>query len=76
MADLDRKPFWGRNKKWTSEDEMDLRKVRYEGVRNKTRSEVMPCDGNFGIEFYLANTLPQFIIAYKEQQWSEAEGYS
>ena len=76
MADLDCKPFWGRNKKWTSEDEMDPRKVRYEGGRNKTRSEVMPCDGNFGIEFYLANTLPQFAIAYKVQQWSEAEGYS
>ena len=75
MADLDREPFWGKDKGWTAADELDTRKVRFE-ARGKTRSEVIPCDSGFTIEFLFALTFPQFEHAYIEQDWSEEEAYS
>ena len=75
MADLDREPFWTKQRAWTPADETETRKVRFEN-RNKIRSEVLPCDGSFGIEFLLALTLPQFNDAYKEQNWESHEGYT
>ena len=66
MADLDREPFWGKDKGWTHNDESEIRKVRFE-ARGKPRSEVIPCDPSFTMEFLFANTLPQFEQAYYEQ---------
>jgi len=42
----------------------------------KIRSEVIPNNGLNGIEFFIALTMPQFQEAYKEQQWTETEGYT
>ena len=35
-----------------------------------------PDDGLNGIEFFIALTYTQFLQAYKEQEWTEPEGYS
>ena len=74
MADLDREPFWGRTKAWTLEDEQETRKVRFE-ARGKPRSEVLPCDGSHSVEFLLSLTLPQFEIAFREQEWDDKVAY-
>ena len=75
MANLDRGPFWTKQKAWEPADELETHKVHFES-QSKTCLEVFPCDRTFGIKFLLANTLPQFLEAYKEQKWNYNEGYT
>ena len=75
MADFDRTPFWTRQKQWDATLETSIRKHRFENSR-KVRSEVIPDDGTNGIEFFIGLTYPQFLQAYKEQSWTEVEGWS
>ena len=75
MADLDREPFWGKEKAWSHSDALETRKVRFE-ARGKPRSEVIPCDTSFTMEFLLALTLPQFEQAYFEQGWDQDDAYT
>jgi len=40
------------------------------------KSEVLPSSGEYGIEFLIALTLPQFKQAIKEQEWTNLQRYS
>ena len=42
----------------------------------KAKSEALPDTGEYGIEFLLALTLPQFEQATSEQAWQPAENGS
>ena len=75
MADLDRKPFWTQRKEWDPSIETSIRKQRFENFK-KICSKVIPNDGTNGIEFCIVLTYPQCLQAYKEQDWTEVEGYS
>ena len=79
MADLDRDPFWTHNKAWDTAIETESSKVRWDKTfasGRKMKSEVLPSSGEFGIEFLIALTLPQFKQAIKEQEWNNSERYS
>ena len=79
MADLDCAPFWTHNKAWDIAIETESSKVHWDKTfasGRKMKSEVLPSSGEFGIEFLMALTLPQFKQAIKEQEWNNLERYS
>ena len=76
MADLDREPFWGRKKAWSIDEESQSLKIKLENGKSKPRCQVLPCNGEYGLEYFLSLTLPQFVEAYKELGWDAQEGYT
>ena len=56
MADLDCKPFWTKEKAWNTYNKLEIWKHCYKNPRTKIRSEVIPYDGAYGIEFFVVNT--------------------
>jgi len=79
MSDLDRGPFYTYKKAWDPTIETENHKVRWDKTFSsgrKAKSEALPDNGEYGIEFLLGITIPQFEQAHKEQEWDPKERYS
>jgi hypothetical protein len=76
MAHLDHEPFFSMEKSYTADNVERAYKVKYEKVTQngrKIKSEVTPDSGKHGIEFLLAETEREFMIAKKAHSWGNKE---
>ena len=56
MADLDREPFWSKEKGWSHTEEQEVRKIRFE-AHGQPCSNVTPCGEEVITETVIFGTL-------------------
>lgn len=74
MASIyEKQPIFRKERKWTEKDLKTLEKKKFQG--NHMKAEVPVYGGDYGTEFFVSKTLPDFMAAGNRLDWTWPESF-